>query len=161
MGYLIFLLTLGIIVGVIILFSKQQNNLAKRQKITLALCFVLLIALIAIYNLWQDKTDESNAALQSAYTQNKPITCEFKEQSYIITKQSFNFSGGTMSFLGKPDSEFNGLIIPLQFCHITPQDKPKDQSPQSLTAQDILSESSPNASDSSPTQSPIQNHISH
>lgn len=118
MGYVIFILILLLLIAFIITFTQGKENVSRKSKLIFALSAFLLVALIAIYNYLQDKKSEEISLLRDAFLQGKSLECKIQSQLYTITKDTFNFSNGTMSFLGKPNTEFNHLIIPLQECTI-------------------------------------------
>lgn len=118
MGYVIFILILLLLVAFIVTFTQGKENISRKGKLTFTLSAFLLIVFIAVYNYLQDKKSEETSLLRDAFLQGKPLKCKSQSQPYIITKDTFNFSNGTMSFLGKPNTEFNHLIIPLQECTI-------------------------------------------
>lgn len=116
MGYVIFILILLLVIFAILAFTQGRENISFKSKLTFALSVITLIVLIAVYNYLQDKKSEEISLLRNAFLQGKPLICKAQSQSYTITKDTFNFSNGTMSFLGKPNTEFNHLIISLQEC---------------------------------------------
>ncbi|RDU60553.1 hypothetical protein [Helicobacter marmotae] len=116
MAYLIFILTLLLLVALILLFSKYKQYLSTKNKTILGISFLLLAGLIGLYNILQEQESEYLNALKSAFMRDESIECTYQGKSITINQQNFNFSNGTMSFQGK--SNASHIIIPLQDCTI-------------------------------------------
>ncbi|TLD80420.1 hypothetical protein LS68_006585 [Helicobacter sp. MIT 05-5293] len=123
MGYIIFLILVFLSVFLIIAIFKTSATMSNKSKKVIGVCLLLVAILIGIYNLWQEQESEQFGHIQSAFNQGKAIPCVFEGKEYQITNNTFNFNNGTMSFLGKPSSPFNTLIIPLKNCSVSESDK--------------------------------------
>lgn len=126
MGYIIFLILMLLSVFLIVAIFKTSATISNKSKKAIGACLLLMAILIGVYNLWQEQESEQFGYIQSAFNQGKTIPCIFEGQEYQITNNTFNFNNGTMSFLGKPSSPFNTLIIPLKNCSVTESDKTSD-----------------------------------
>lgn len=123
MGYLIFLLTLLLFVFIFILLAKYKEQISRKHKIIIGVCFLALAGLIGIYNTLQESESENLNTLKSAFLRQAPIYCKYQGKDILVSAENFNFSNGTMSFQGKSHTDSSHMIIPLQDCTIKEQDK--------------------------------------
>jgi len=108
---LIFLLLIFAILGIVIYFFTE---LTKRLKITIVLSLILGWALIFRYSLYQDKKRKYHEMLLFKFNHGKTLICK----DVNITKEKFNFVSGTLVFVGKEKTEFEGLVVPIEGCEV-------------------------------------------
>ncbi|MDE7235281.1 hypothetical protein [Helicobacter japonicus] len=137
MGYLIFLLTLLLLVFIFVLLSKYKEQISRKSKIIIGICFLALAGLIGIYNILQENESEKLNALKSAFLREKPIECKYQGKDMIVSAKDFNLSNGTMSFQGKSNASFSHIVIPLQDCVLKEQNTESSPQPQESNTKDI------------------------
>ncbi|TLD87478.1 hypothetical protein LS66_008145 [Helicobacter sp. MIT 03-1614] len=133
MGYIIFILLLVFFVVVGVILAQNKDKIPRKTKIVLGLCLLLIALLIGIYNILQEKESEEFSRLKSAFMHNKILTCAFQSRTLTISAEHFILSNGTMSFQGKSNTPYNGIIIPLQDCKINDIDDADKDSIQKAT----------------------------
>lgn len=130
MGYVIFILLLVLFVIVGLMLAQNKDKIPRKTKIILGVCLLLIALLIGIYNSLQEKESEELSLLKNAFTHNKNLTCTFASRTLTISAEHFILSNGTMSFQGKSNTPYNGIIIPLQDCKINDTDDTNKDSMQ-------------------------------
>ena len=108
---LIFLLLLFGIVGVVVYFFTE---LTQRLKMTILLSLLLGWLLVFGYTLLQDRKRGLHEKLLFAFNHGKNLICK----SLQVDKTNFNFVSGTLVFVGKEGSKFEGLVIPIDECRL-------------------------------------------
>jgi len=108
---LIFLLLLFALIGVVLYFF---TGVTKKIKFMIILSFLIGWFLIFTYTLYQNKKRDYHKLLLYHFKHGKVLICE----DINITKDKFNFVDGTLTFVGKEESEFDGIIIPIDKCKI-------------------------------------------
>lgn len=147
MGYLIFLLILLLLVFVFVLLSKYKEQISRKSKIIIGICFLALAALIGIYNILQENESEKLNALKSAFLREKPIECKYQGKDMIVSAKDFNLSNGTMSFQGKSNASFSHIVIPLQDCVLKEQNTESSPKIQENNNQDLQKNQNPSMQD--------------
>lgn len=127
MGYLVFVLFLLLLSLLIYMLFRGQEQFSKRSSVILLSCIVALVALIGLYNILQSKQNEEIEQLQKTFLQGGDIICYDKSQAkdYVVNKTYFNFNVATRSVLGKPQTEYNHLVLPLSECKQSQKDSPQ------------------------------------
>lgn len=147
MGYLIFLLILLLLVFIFVLLSKYKEQISRKSKIIIGICFLALAALIGIYNILQENESEKLNALKSAFLREKPIECKYQGKDMIVSAKDFNLSNGTMSFQGKSNASFSHIVIPLQDCVLKEQNTESSPKIQENNNQDLQKNQNPSMQD--------------
>lgn len=147
MGYLIFLLILLLLVFIFVLLSKYKEQISRKSKIIIGICFLALAGLIGIYNILQENESEKLNALKSAFLREKPIECKYQGKDMIVSAKDFNLSNGTMSFQGKSNASFSHIVIPLQDCVLKEQNTESSPKIQENNNQDLQKNQNPSMQD--------------
>ncbi|WP_301193646.1 hypothetical protein [Helicobacter japonicus] len=147
MGYLIFLLILLLLVFIFVLLSKYKEQISRKSKIIIGICFLTLAGLIGIYNILQENESEKLNALKSAFLREKPIECKYQGKDMIVSAKDFNLSNGTMSFQGKSNASFSHIVIPLQDCVLKEQNTESRPKIQENNNQDLQKNQNPSMQD--------------
>lgn len=147
MGYLIFLLILLLLVFIFVLLSKYKEQISRKSKIIIGICFLALAGLIGIYNILQENESEKLNALKSAFLREKPIECKYQGKDMIVSAKDFNLSNGTMSFQGKSNASFSHIVIPLQDCVLKEQNTESSSKIQENNNQDSQKNQNPSMQD--------------
>ena len=90
------------------------NKIKNHKTISVGLFLTLLIAISVLTNI-QRNTEKQHAKMMNIFNRDKTIICnEIK-----VNKKDFNFISGTLVFIGKEKSDFQGTMIPLDECELT------------------------------------------
>ncbi|WP_281950527.1 hypothetical protein [Nitrosophilus kaiyonis] len=108
---LIFLLLIFGIIGVVVYFFTE---LTKRVKFLIILSLIIGWLLIFTYSMYQDKKRKYHEYLLFNFSHGKTLICK----DINVTKEKFNFVSGTLVFVGKEKTEFEGLVVPIDSCKI-------------------------------------------
>ena len=108
---LIFLLLIFGLIGVVVYFFTE---LTKRLKIIIILSLVFGWILIFGYSLYQDKKRKYHEKLLFNFNHGKVLICK----DVNVSKDGFNFVNGTLVFVGKENTEFEGLVVPIDSCKL-------------------------------------------
>ena len=106
---ILFALLLGIFV-----YAALNRSFNKKQKLVSIILSILLVVLISIYTIVQNKSNRVDFEIIAAYNRGEVLECEGIE----VSNKEFTLSNGTLSFLGKKDSKHYGKIISISKCRI-------------------------------------------
>lgn len=134
-------------VFVFVLLSKYKEQISRKSKIIIGICFLALAGLIGIYNILQENESEKLNALKSAFLREKPIECKYQGKDMIVSAKDFNLSNGTMSFQGKSNASFSHIVIPLQDCVLKEQNTESSPKIQENNNQDLQKNQNPSMQD--------------
>lgn len=134
-------------VFIFVLLSKYKEQISRKSKIIIGICFLALAALIGIYNILQENESEKLNALKSAFLREKPIECKYQGKDMIVSAKDFNLSNGTMSFQGKSNASFSHIVIPLQDCVLKEQNTESSPKIQENNNQDLQKNQNPSMQD--------------
>ena len=109
MGYI------GAIVVVLVLFLALHyfSELNKQTKLAIALFFGVLVAFGVAYNSYSQKEQERIMQNEIRYHQGKTLTCNNTE----VSKNTFSYSVGTQTLIGRKNSPHAGVMIDIAQCH--------------------------------------------
>ncbi|BAF70371.1 hypothetical protein [Nitratiruptor sp. SB155-2] len=114
--FLLFLLLIFAIIAAVIYFF---GTFASRIKYVLL--FALLVGWIAIagYSYYQHKKTVYLDKIYYEYLHSKTLQCRdtFGIQRKV-NKKSFNFISGTLVFMGKEGTKYEGLVVPIDSCKV-------------------------------------------
>ena len=126
---------------------KYKEQISRKSKIIIGICFLTLAGLIGIYNILQENESEKLNALKSAFLREKPIECKYQGKDMIVSAKDFNLSNGTMSFQGKSNGSFSHIVIPLQDCVLKEQNTESSPKIQENNNQDLQKNQNPSMQD--------------
>ena len=106
---ILFALLLGIFV-----YAALNRSFNKKQKLISIILSVLLVVLVSIYTILQNKSNRVDFEIIAAFNRGEILKCDGIE----ISNKEFNLSNGTLSFLGKKDSKYYGKIVSISKCSI-------------------------------------------
>ena len=111
---LIALLLVFGIVGAIVYFFTDLTN---RLKYTILASLILGWSLVAGYSYIQSKRRIYHDMLYYRFMHGKVLLCKDPFGKEIaVDRDHFNFVSGTMVFVGKERSPYEGLIVPIDRC---------------------------------------------
>lgn len=81
--------------------------------------FLLIVAVgIGIFTFFQEKREDKINDLAQLFLQGKSLVCQMGTQDIEVDKETFNFISGTLTLMGKENSDYNRKIIPLKACKL-------------------------------------------
>lgn len=99
--------------GSLFYYKSEKFNLA--SKLILGILCIVLLASIVFYELSLEKQSEANREVLNAFNQGKTLICK----DYEVTKEQFNFVGGTKVFSAKEEFKgLSGVILSVEECRI-------------------------------------------
>ncbi|WP_187647086.1 hypothetical protein [Nitrosophilus labii] len=107
----IFLLLIFGVIGVVVYFF---TGLTKRLKVSIVLSLLLGWILILGYSLYQDKKRKLHEKLLYSFNHGKVLICK----DVNVTNDKFNFVSGTLVFVGKEKTKYEGLVVPIDLCRV-------------------------------------------
>jgi len=112
---LLILLVFGAVGAVVYFFTDMSQKI----KYTILVTLVIGWGLIAIYSYYQNKKRLYIDKIFYEFNQGKELLCKdpFGEE-VKVHKNYFNFVSGTLVFVGKENTKFDGLIVPLEKCKV-------------------------------------------
>lgn len=91
---------------------KDFGMVTRRQKILGAVVLLALAGGIGIYSYQKSQSDKQNFLLQMAFLRGETLQCGDQE----VSAKTFNLVSGTLSLIGKKNTEFHNLIFSLANC---------------------------------------------
>lgn len=81
--------------------------------------FLLIVAVgIGIFTFFQEKREDKINDLAQLFLQGKSLVCQMGTQDIEADKETFNFISGTLTLMGKENSDYHRKIIPLKACKL-------------------------------------------
>ncbi|SMC09979.1 hypothetical protein [Nitratiruptor tergarcus] len=112
--FILFLLLIFAIIGAVIYFFTE---LTSRIKYFILAGLLVGWAAIFAYSYFQNKKRIERDKIYYEYLHDKYITCiDPFGKKVIVNKQNFNFVSGTLVFMGKEGSRYEGLVISIDKC---------------------------------------------
>lgn len=108
MGYVFALIALVLVFLALHFFTE----LSLKQKSIFSLIFATLVVLAIFYNAYNDKQQERLLEIATRFNQSLDIECD----GVVVNSHNFTLSIGTYTFIGKKDSNFNGMMISATKC---------------------------------------------
>lgn len=109
---ILLILLIAIVLG-ILLYAVFRNRFTKRNKIILSVLFVVIVILLGVYTIRQDDRSQKTADLIAQFNRGETLQCgEFE-----INSKDFNLISGTLSFVGKQNTQMQGQTIPMSKCY--------------------------------------------
>lgn len=112
---LIFLLFIVALVMLMQLLTKY-NLVSYKMRVGVGIALVVLAICIGIFTFKQDKNAAHLTQLTQSFLQGETLFCEMNTNLLEVNNKSFNFISGTLTFMGKDDSKYKRVIIPLKAC---------------------------------------------
>ena len=81
--------------------------------------FLLIVAVgIGIFTFFQEKREDKINDLAQFFLQGKVLVCQVGTQSIEANREAFNFISGTLTLMGKENSNYHRKMIPLKACKL-------------------------------------------
>ncbi|NPA63516.1 MAG: hypothetical protein GXO16_00940 [Epsilonproteobacteria bacterium] len=109
------LLLFGMIGAIVYFFT----DMTKQLKYTILSALVLGWILVAIYSYYQNQKRILIDKLYYEFSHGRVLECEAPFGERVkVDKNSFNFVSGTLVFVGKEGSSYEGLVVPIDSCKL-------------------------------------------
>ncbi|WP_200762459.1 hypothetical protein [Nitrosophilus alvini] len=112
MAFLYIAIILLLVVTLIGIVFILYTDMGKKFKIVILAAALTGWGMIYFYNSYQEDARERHKKILFDYEHGKEIRCG----DTVVSKDKFNYVSGTMVFVGKEESEYAGLVVPLDKC---------------------------------------------
>ncbi len=117
MAFFYLLLAILLIFGVVGAVVYFFTDMAQKLKYTILASLLLGWSLVAIYSYYQNKKRIVIDRLYYEYNQGQVLKCKDPFGEIVkVDKRHFNFVSGTLVFVGKEGTKFEGLVVPIESC---------------------------------------------
>lgn len=96
----------------------KYNLISYKARISIGIALLVIAASIGIFTLNQDKTEANLTQLAQSFLQGKTLECQTLTKTLQADNKTFNFISGTLTLMGKDNTEFSRIIIPLKACKL-------------------------------------------
>ena len=112
--FILFLLFVFAIIGVVLYFFTEFTN---RVKYFVLIALALGWLAIFFYSYHQKQRRVFRDYIYYQYLHDKNLTCiDPFGTKVIVNKENFNFVSGTLVFVGKDGSRYEGLVVSIDNC---------------------------------------------
>lgn len=108
----VIIVLMAIFIGTILYFVIRKR-LNKLNMIIVGILFVIIIIVVGFYTFSQNQTGKKDADLIASFLRNENLQCG----DIVVNKNNFNFISGTLSFVGKENTDFFRNVIPIEKCY--------------------------------------------
>lgn len=98
------------------IFLPHRKN--PKKKLILAVIFGICVILAVILSIFQSRDDANILELSRHFLAGKSLNCRADSKNFIVTRENFSFSSGTLTLVGKRNTEFADVILDLKSCKI-------------------------------------------
>ncbi|WDL75704.1 hypothetical protein IP360_06455 [Helicobacter winghamensis] len=112
-----------ILLAVLIQLLAKYNLVSYKTRISIGIALLVIATGIGIFTLIQDKTEATLTELAQSFLQGKILECQTQATTLEVSNKTFNFISGTLTLMGKSDTEFKRIIIPLKACKLKEESK--------------------------------------
>ena len=119
MAFFYLLLAILLIFGVVGAIVYFFTDMTKKLKYTILSALLLGWVLVAVYSYYQHQKRLFIDKLYYEYSHGKKLLCKTPfGQRVVVDNKNFNFISGTLVFMGKEGSKFEGLVVPIDSCTV-------------------------------------------
>ena len=112
--FILFLLFIFAVIAIVIYFFTE---LTSRIKYFILAGLLLGWIAIFVYSYLQNQKRIKRDRIYYEYLHDKNITCiDPFGKKVVVNKKSFNFVSGTLVFMGKEGSKYEGLVVSIDSC---------------------------------------------
>lgn len=112
-----------ILLAILIQLLAKYNLVSYKTRISIGIALLVIATGIGIFTLIQDKTEATLTELAQSFLQGKVLECQTQVTTLEVSNKTFNFISGTLTLMGKSDTEFKRIIIPLKACKLKEESK--------------------------------------
>ena len=97
---------------------SKFNVIQRKTRIYFGILLLVIAASIGIFTFFQDKKEDKINDLAQLFLQGKDLICQVGTQSIEANRTTFNFISGTLTLMGKEQSDYYHKTIPLKACKL-------------------------------------------
>ena len=94
----------------------KYDVISDKMRTSLGITLLIVGIGIGIFTWMQDKTQTHLTDLARSFLQGKTLECQVNLQTLDVSQEMFNFISGTLTLMGKDDTEYKQVVIPLKAC---------------------------------------------
>lgn len=94
----------------------KYDVISDKMRTSLGITLLIVGIGIGIFTWMQDKTQTHLTDLARSFLQGKILECQVNLQTLDVSQEMFNFISGTLTLMGKDDTEYKQVVIPLKAC---------------------------------------------
>jgi len=119
MAFVNFLLFLLVVFGVIGGVVHYFTDFGKRVKYSILIALALGWLAIAAYSYYQNQKRIYHDMLYYHYKQGETLVCKAPFGAEVeVDRTRFDFISGTLVFVGREGTPYEGLVVPLEECRL-------------------------------------------
>ena len=115
--WILFILIVALLAFLAQILSKF-NVIQRKTRIYFGILLLVIAASIGIFTFFQDKKEDKINDLAQLFLQFKDLICQVVTQSIESNRTTFNFISGTLTLMGKEQSDYYHKTIPLKACKL-------------------------------------------
>lgn len=115
--WILFILIVALLAFLAQILSKF-NVIQHKTRIYFGILLLVIAASIGIFTFFQDKKEDKINDLAQLFLQGKDLICQVGTQSIEANRTTFNFISGTLTLMGKEQSDYYHKTIPLKACEL-------------------------------------------
>ncbi|MBX7490196.1 hypothetical protein [Helicobacter turcicus] len=102
---------------VLIQLLAKYNVISYKMRISIGIALLVFSIGIGIFTHNQDKNEAHLIQLTQTFLQGKALQCQVGTKTLEVSNKTFNFISGTLTLMGKEESEYKHMTIPLKACN--------------------------------------------
>lgn len=115
--WILFILIVALLAFLAQILSKF-NVIQRKTRIYFGILLLVIAASIGIFTFFQDKKEDAINDLAQLFLQGKDLICQVGTQNIEANRTTFNFISGTLTLMGKEQSNYYRKTIPLKACKL-------------------------------------------
>lgn len=115
--WILFILIVALLAFLAQILSKF-NVIQRKTRIYFGILLLVIAASIGIFTFFQDKKEDKINDLAQLFLQGKDLICLVGTQNIEANRTTFNFISGTLTLMGKEQSNYYRKTIPLKACKL-------------------------------------------
>lgn len=115
--WILFILIVALLAFLAQILSKF-NVIQRKTRIYFGILLLVIAASIGIFTFFQDKKEYAINDLAQLFLQGKDLICQVGTQNIEANRTTFNFISGTLTLMGKEQSDYYRKTIPLKACKL-------------------------------------------
>ncbi|EES88856.1 hypothetical protein [Helicobacter canadensis] len=116
--YWLIVIAVVVILVLLVQLLAQYKIISKKGKIFVGILLLILAFGIGIFTLFQEKTNGELTELAKLFLQGKKLVCVVGTKTLEVDNNTFNFISGTLTLMGKEESDHFRTTIPLKACEL-------------------------------------------
>ncbi|TLD86296.1 hypothetical protein [Helicobacter sp. MIT 05-5294] len=115
--WILFIVVIALLAFLAQLLSKF-DIISRKMRVYFGILLLLLALGIGIFNFFQEKREDTLNDLAHSFLQGKSLICQVGTHTIEANNKSFNFISGTLTLMGKEESDYYRVTIPLKACQL-------------------------------------------